>query len=301
MFNLRRTHSHARLLDPLLIAVALFGLLVMWLTSRAGGVWDVLGALAFINECLLIYGVFVEPQRLIVTTIRRKLVPEPAAWIRIVFLTDLHAGSFYPAARYELIAREAAALHPDVVLLGGDYVVDRAEPIVDLKALSGIQARLGKYFVLGNHDLIDRPADIRRALTSYGYTDLTNECVRLEANGRSCELQAVDDIWYGKVKRFTRSSPSLPHLTLSHEPDLLMDLKEGDTDLVLIGHTHGGQLRLPSIGALIPIPSKLGRAADQGEKIIHGIPCIISNGLGESDGRARLLAPPEIVVVEVGI
>ena len=301
MFNLRHTHDRSFWFDLLSGALAVIGALVMWLTFRMGGAWDVLGAFALLGECLLVYGTWIEPQRLHVTTIRRKLVADPTTWIRIVFLSDLHAGAFHPVSWYERIAQEASALCPDLVLLGGDYVIDRAEPIGDLKALSTIQARLGKYYVLGNHDLVDRPGEIRRALTSFGYADLTNRQVSVSSNGRTCELQGVDDIWFGKVKRFKRSSATLPHITLSHEPDLLMDLTEGDTDLVLIGHSHGGQVRLPGLGAVWPIPAKLGRAVDQGEKTIHGIACIISNGLGESDSRLRLFCPPEILVVEVGI
>jgi hypothetical protein len=82
---------------------------------------------------------------------------------------------------------------------------------------------------------------------------------------------------------------------------LLLDLKEKETDLVLAGHTHSGQVRLPFVGPLVPVPAILGRAVDRGRKVVNGVPAIISNGLGESDGRLRLFSPPQIVLIEVGI
>lgn len=299
--DLRRSHDRSLGFDAFLVGVACFGLWVAWFGFSRGGAWSVLAISALIGEALLVYGIFIEPQRIVVTRHRIALTKQSTTWIRIVFLSDLHAGAFRSSSWYERISRESAALQPDLVLLGGDYVLDRAEPVSDLAALSDIPARLGKYFVLGNHDLVDRPQDIRRALVSFGYEDLTNRSVRIGNQDRELEVQGMDDCWHGKPKRFQRASPDIPHVTVSHEPDALMDVVEGQTDLVFVGHTHGGQVRFPALGALWPIPAKLGRAVDRGRKIIHGVPCVISNGLGETDGRMRLFSPPEIVVVEAGI
>lgn len=299
--DLRKTHDRAHGFDVALVLVALFGVFVAWVSFGRGGAWSILGFLALVGEALLFYASFIEPKRLIVTTHRVPLVRNPSAWVRIVFLSDLHAGEFRPPAWYERIASEVMALHPDLAILGGDYVVDRCEPVTDLRGLTNIHARLGKYYVMGNHDLLDRPGFIRETIQGFGYADLTNRTVMIESGGKTLELHGIDDVWEGSPKQFKRSSPEVPHLLISHEPDTLMNIREGQTDLVLIGHTHGGQVRLPLIGSLWPIPSKMGRAADRGRKTIHGTPCIISDGLGETDGRTRLFSPPEIVVVEVGI
>ncbi|MBI5654995.1 metallophosphoesterase [Candidatus Uhrbacteria bacterium] len=299
--DLRKTHSHPYLFDAFLVAVAFFGLAVAFLTLRAGGVWGILGVLALIGEALLIWGMFVEPHQVKVVTYREKLRPDAQAWVKIVFLSDFHAGSFHSKRCYERIVNEVRALHPHLLLLGGDFVTDRFEPVMDLENLKGLEAPLGRYFVLGNHDYLDRPQEVRKAIRLLGYEDLTNKSVDLTLLGRKLELRGVDDNWYGKPEIFHRSSREVPHLTLAHEPDVLLDLKEGETDLVLAGHTHSGQVRLPFVGALIPIPAILGRAVDRGRKVVNGVPCIISNGLGESDGRMRLFSPPQIVVVEVGI
>lgn len=299
--DLRKSHDRSRGFDVFLVCVAVFGWLCAWFGFSRGGAWSILGVLALIGEALMVEGVCFGPKRLTVTRYRMPLVREPKTWVKIAVLSDFHAGSFKKKNWVERVAHETAALKPDLLLLAGDFVTDRFEPVADLSPLAGLAAPLGRFFVLGNHDLEDRPQEIRKTIASYGYEDLTNRSVMLASNGQRFELAAIDDIWFGKPKLLKRSSPSIPHVTLSHEPDLLMNVKEGDTDLIVCGHTHGGQVRLPLIGPLWPIPSKLGRAAYAGKKVMNGVPCIISNGLGESDGRMRLFSPPEIVVVEVGI
>jgi len=92
----------------------------------------------------------------------------------------------------------------------------------------------------------------------------------------------------------------LPRVVLTHEPDLLLDMREGQAELALCGHTHGGQIRLPVIGSMV-VPSKLKRHADMGRRIINGIPVFVTRGVGEVLCRARLFCPPEIVVIELGI
>lgn len=300
--NLRATHEHPRVFDALLVCVGIFGLFVAWFSFQAGGVLDVLGVLALLGECMLVYGALIEPQRLTVTTYRHNLVVQPATHFRLVWLSDLHAGPLRPTSWYERIAREVHALHPDMLVLGGDVVVDRvdAASLALLQPLKMLEARMGKFFVLGNHDEMDRPQEVREALSQLGYRDFTNQHAVLIREGRRIEIAGIDDHWMGDPRWTPRTSPEIPHITFSHEPDIMMDLKEGDTDLVLSGHTHGGQIRLPLVGALW-LPTKLGRLVDQGEKRIHGIPCIISNGLGEAAGRARLGCPPQIIVVEIGI
>jgi hypothetical protein len=299
--DLRKTHSQNFWFDLFLLAVAFFGAVVAWLSFRAGGAWVVLGVLALVGEALLIWGSFFEIRRVTVARYREKLRPDVKVWVKIAFLSDFHAGSFHGPEHYEKIVREVQALHPHLVLLGGDYVVDRAEPIVDLECLKKLEAPLGKFFVLGNHDFLDRPQDIREAITGWGYADLTNESLKVTLEGRSLEIGGIDDNWFGRPRRLKRLASDIPHVTLAHEPDLLLDLKEKETDLVLAGHTHSGQVRLPFVGPLVPVPAILGRAVDRGRKVVNGVPAIISNGLGESDGRLRLFSPPQIVLIEVGI
>jgi hypothetical protein len=139
-------------------------------------------------------------------------------------------------------------------------------------------------------------------MVGMGISDLTNGSVVIKKDARTLELTALDDCWHGRpiVPPF-RTSKDVPHVTISHEPDVALDFRPGDTDLMICGHTHGGQIRLPVIGTIAGLPTYLGRKADNGRKIINGIPIVISGGCGETDLRPRLFCPPEITVVEVGI
>ncbi len=300
--RLRQTHDRRHYYDALLLVLGFVGLFAMiWASAYPGIFGFVLALLAFIGELLLIKGVFIDPNRLTIRRYRERLVAEPQTWLRVVWLSDLHGGGFRPSAWYQRIAEETRSLKPDIVVFGGDFVVDFVEGLKDLEPLRSIQARYGTYFLLGNHDLLDKPDEVRKFFGGMGAKDMENQSFVLKHEEREIEIAGVADHWYADPRLPARASASLPRLLLSHEPDVMLDLKEGEVDLVICGHTHGGQIRLPIVGALWPIPSALGRAVDMGRKVMHGIPLIISNGLGESDGRLRLGALPEIVVVEIGI
>jgi predicted MPP superfamily phosphohydrolase len=280
--------------------VAIIGLAVARLSFRAGGAWDILGWLAVIGEVLLVYGLFIEPRRLAVRRYREPLVTRPTTWIRIAFLSDFHAGAGIPREWWERVTIETNALAPDIVLLGGDYVVDHAESMKELEPLRDLKAPQGVFFVLGNHDHLDHPQEIRSWLVGAGFADLTNRSITIHREGHSLDVQGLDDHWYGAPVRVIRSAPGTAHVLLAHEPDIMLDLEEGMTDLVFTGHAHGGQVRLPLIGAPW-IPARLGRWADGGRKVRRGVPVIFGRGLGQERGRPRIGARPEIVIVEVGI
>jgi hypothetical protein len=299
--DLRKSHRQTPLFDAFLVGVAVFGLFVAWLSFASGGAWNVLGILALAGEALLFWGCFIEPHRVTVAVYRERLRADAQVWVKVAFLSDFHAGEFHSRECYRRIVTEVQALHPHLIVLGGDFVADRAEPVADLEDLEKLSAPLGKFFVLGNHDHLDRPQAIRDALKSWGYEDLTNRTIKVAMQGRGLEVAGLDDNWFGRPIKTKRGSPDTAHLTIAHEPDLLLDLKEGETDLLLAGHTHSGQVRLPIVGPLLPVPAILGRAVDRGRKVVNGVPTIISNGLGETDGRLRLFSPPQIVIVEVGI
>lgn len=284
----------------LVAAVMAVGVAIAILSFSAGGFWKVLGIAALAGEALVIYGMFIESRRLTVARYREALHRHPETWLRVVFLSDLHARPDYPEDWWQRLATEVQALGPDVVVIGGDLVARESEPVADLAPLKDIQAPLGKYFVLGNHDFKHRPQEVRAAMRGFGFEDLTNRSVILTHEGRRLELQGMDDHWYGRPESFKRDNEHTPHVLVAHEPDVLLDLQTGDTDLLLTGHTHGGQVRLPLIGFLW-VPSRTRRVACHGKCLVNGVKAIVSNGLGQSYGRPRLFTPPQILVVEVGI
>jgi predicted MPP superfamily phosphohydrolase len=292
MINLRKSHEIAWAYDTVLFVVAITTILLAIYVS-----W-----IFWIGLVFLAYGIFIEPRRLTVKRYREKLVHHPGVSVRLIFLSDLHAGGFKKHDWYERIANEAQALDPDILIMGGDYVADLVDPIHDLEPIGKVVARLGRYFVLGNHDLVDDPSQIRSTFSSWGLTDITNQTLKIRKEGHELQLTGQDDHWYGRpsVPPFERDS-KLPHITIAHEPDAILDFKKDDTDLIMSGHSHGGQIQIPFIGPLLPIPAKLGRRVDRGRKVINGVPIIVSQGLASSDIRPRFLCPPQIVVIELGI
>ncbi|MEO5928118.1 MAG: metallophosphoesterase [Patescibacteria group bacterium] len=251
--------------------------------------------------CLLsLYAFVVEPRWLKVQRYREELRPNPTTKLRIVFLSDFHAGGGIPNGWWERITLEVNALAPDAIVLAGDFVVHHANTVKLLQPFKELRAPQGVYFVLGNHDHLDRPQDIRAFFVGLGFMDLTNRTIQLKREGKELDLQGIDDHWYGAPQQITRTSKDIAHLTIAHEPDIALDLEEGKTDLVLSGHTHGGQVCLPIIGAPW-IPAKLKQKVIGGRKLFHGIPLIVSRGLGQEVWHPRFGARPEVVVVDVGI
>ncbi|MFH1077732.1 MAG: metallophosphoesterase [Patescibacteria group bacterium] len=302
MTDWRKGRSFGLVYDLLTVALATFGVVGAFVSFRAGGSWIVAGAVFTVGVSLVLWGSFVEPYRLVVRTYREPLVPEPKAWVRLVFISDMHAGPFHDRRWFERVGLEVASLGADLLVFGGDFVSYRADAVMDVSPLGRVRGRLGTYFILGNHDYLDDPASVRRTATGWGIADLTNGHASVQKDGRTLQLSGVDDCWYGRpAVPPMRVAATTPHVTIAHEPDIALDVKAGDTDLIIAGHTHGGQIRLPFVGALAGIPSLLGRRADRGRKTINGVPLIVSEGLGESDVRARLFCPPEVTVVEIGI
>ncbi|MCI0479554.1 metallophosphoesterase [Candidatus Uhrbacteria bacterium] len=288
--------------DALSVALASFGVVVAWASFTAGGAWIAVGVPFLVGAFLVAWGSFIEPRRLVVRRYREPLVPEPATWVRLVFVSDMHAGHFRGRRWFERVTSELASLGADLLVLGGDFVADRADAVGHVGPFARIRAGLGRYFVLGNHDYLDDPDRVRTTVAGWGFADLTNGHVSVRKDGRTLQITGVDDAWHGRpMVPPLRVSTSMPHLTVAHEPDVVLDMKAGDTDLLVTGHTHGGQIRLPFVGALAGIPALLGRRVDRGRKVVNGVPLIVSEGCGESDVRARLFCPPDVTVVEIGI
>ena len=285
--------------DFLMSLIAFFGAVIL-LCSVYCGIWW-LAILMLLGELTLVWGIKFEILRLTVTTYRLALVREPKVWIRAVFASDWHACKDNSADWFEKVSTRINSLRPDVIFLGGDYVVWKSADAFKLWPIKTLKAPYGIYSVMGNHDYLDDPHSVLEKIKSYGVHDITNACLTARIQGADLQIVGLDDALLGLPMVLPlRSEEKVPRLVLSHSPDSVLDLKEGQVDLLLAGHTHGGQVRLPFIGCLA-VPSKLGCRADQGEKYINGIKTIISRGLGQVGCRARLFCPPEILFLEIGI
>ncbi|WP_034385722.1 metallophosphoesterase [Deinococcus sp. YIM 77859] len=243
-------------------------------------------------------------------------LPGLRAPLRAAFLTDLHYGLYVFAGSVRAWVEAANAERPDVVLLGGDLLDTRkdADPAPLLRELARLRAPLGVYGVWGNHDYgsfgrYDRSGlgqaaagwearreELRAAFAQVGVTLLRDEDRALRED---LYLGGVDDFWYGQPDpraALAGARTEQATLLLSHNPDLLPELPSR-VGLVLCGHTHGGQIRVPLLGAPV-VPSRYGERYAMGWVTgAHETPAYVSRGLGTSGFPLRMLCPPEITLL----
>lgn len=215
--------------------------------------------------------------------------------LRIGLITDLHHSEMVPAQDVTRAASLMMAERPDLIVLGGDYVTwgDRSYVVPCSEALAGLSAPLGVYAVLGNHD-DDR--DMPAALISHGYEVLRDARTTLNVRGHKLDLVGVR-YWTRRARdiaRLVRGADSTTVL-LAHDPRRLEEAAALNVPLVLSGHTHGGQVLLPGVGAVaarkFPVIAGVGRRRDTA--------IFVSRGVGTVYVPYRLNCPPDVSVITV--
>lgn len=231
--------------------------------------------------------------------------PLGARPIRVALLSDIHvAGPDMPPERLSRIVEQVNRLRPDIILLAGDFVSDKrvatrrfaaGDGLAPLRRLS---APLGTWAVLGNHDHWRNAAESRRALQSANVRILDNDA----ATVGPLRLGGVDDDFTGNadVARTVlrmRAGPG-SKLLLTHSPDVAPRVPP-DVTLVVAGHTHCGQIRLPIAGAL-SYESNFGDRYGCG-LVVEGLRrVVITAGLGTSVLPIRFGAPPDMWLLTLG-
>jgi predicted MPP superfamily phosphohydrolase len=206
-------------------------------------------------------------------------LPEGLGGLNIVHLTDWHMSPRYDRRFFEHAVDEANRLDPDLVLFTGDLVEDESaiewvEPI-----LGRLSARVGKLAILGNHDLLYGPDAIMRAVESAGFEDVDGRWSIREAGGRTIALGGTSAPWGPRLDPSFRPGADLT-VVLSHSPDQFYQIASwGSVDLVLAGHNHGGQVRLPVFGPVL-MPSLYSRRFDRGFFLRGRTWMYVSQGLG---------------------
>ena len=217
--------------------------------------------------------------------------------LTMVQITDVH---LYPMTQPELVKKSvimANALNPDLVVLTGDFVWQDLDAIFELAPiLAGLDAKYGVFSILGNHDYWLDADVITRAMESAGLPVLINQGLSIQQGKGSIFVAGLDDGWSGKPdldETLDGANSSEPVILLCHEPDLADRYSlDGRVDVQLSGHTHGGQIRLPGIGALV-LPY-LGRKYDIGLYRVNEMLLYTNRGLGVISEPVRFNCPPEI-------
>jgi predicted MPP superfamily phosphohydrolase len=222
----------------------------------------------------------------------------PAAFdgYRIAFLTDTHVASFMRRGLYREAVARAMRFDPDLVLLGGDFVTfERHIPLMAEVLMPGLAARDGVYAVLGNHDYWADADGIIAALTVRGVRFLINRSIAIRRGGDAIALLGIDELYRGDPDVDTAFAPVDPAavcIGLSHHPDIV-DLLDGRRiDLLVCGHTHGGQIRFPFFGSVV-VPSKHEARYASGFHRAGEVLMYVSRGIGAVP-PLRILCRPEV-------
>ncbi len=191
------------------------------------------------------------------------------------------------------------SLDADLILLTGDYVNKfRGNVKPAGAALRGLRARHGVYAVLGNHDYWVHAEGMTDALRKSGIDVLFDEKRKISVEGAYIWLVGTDDVWEGNPdydKALNGVQPEDACIVLAHNPDAVLALKGRTADLVLAGHTHGGQVNLPIVGPVYP-NVRLGRRYAAGGPFVFGhTQLYVSRGLGFL-WPVRFRCTPEIPV-----
>lgn len=218
--------------------------------------------------------------------------------LRIVQLSDTHAGPpDMPLARLRAIIAQVNALKPDLVVLTGDYMgeklfVHEGGNLDDVvRPFRALRSRLGTFAVRGNHDNGYWSPTV---MPRYRMTYLQNSW----ADAGPVVVAGVDDFtngWPHVGLALARIPPGKPVILLMHEPDSFSEVP-ASVALTFAGHTHGGQIVIPGLGAP-QIGTAFGRAHRRGLFVEGGRRLIVSSGVGTTTIPIRLGVPPEIVVV----
>ncbi len=258
----------------------------------------------------LVWGFFIEPSLLFFRD--QKIVvknwPQRLNGFTVAFITDPHVGS--PHIDLEKLAEIVAqtnARKPDLVLLGGDYVIQgvlggkRVPSDKIAQALAGLKAPYGVYGILGNHDWWDDSQRILAEFTQAGIPLLEDRSVEIRhPNGDSFWLAGITDYLEGPhdvAKALSGIPDGVPLLALTHTPDIFPELPH-HIGLTLAGHTHGGQVYLPFIGRPL-VPSQYGERYAKGLVTEQGRHLFVSVGIGTSILPVRFLTPPEVVMLRL--
>jgi len=275
----------------------MFGVPIKWI------LW-IIGVPVVLGAALTLYAVVIEPSRLVVQ--RYEVGAGSGEALRVALIADLHVGSpMSGLGKVRRVVSRVNAEEPDLILHLGDFPISgvllgtfvEPEPIAEV--LADLEAPLGTYAVLGNHDWWEDGPGMTAALEAVGIQVLENESVALSSG-----------LWVVGIADDTTRDPNFdvafedvpegaPSILIGHDPGAYLDFTHAARPLFMAaGHTHGGQIYLPWLFEPV-VPGRAGPDWAHGLLDANGIPLIVSSGIGTSILPVRIGRPPEVVIVEV--
>lgn len=219
--------------------------------------------------------------------------------MKILQITDIHHGPYTIREDLERLVELGNREEPDLVVLTGDFVLNSSQYIQEcIQILRNLSAREGTFAVLGNHDHREGGSQIAAALVEAGIEVLENRHVVLEREGTRIYLAGVADLEEDEPdldKAFDRIPHDQFRILLSHNPDIAEYMDGHRADLIISGHTHGGQFVFPLIGPPV-MPNKYRRYR---QGLLQGPSSLIfvSRGVGATLLPLRISCPPEMNVL----
>lgn len=227
--------------------------------------------------------------------------------LKVVQITDPHLGPFMSVERLSGICQRAVEKSPDLVLLTGDFLTmeSQADPALLERALAPLRQLEGQVFAcFGNHDH-EAPHIVRRALSNNGITLLMDEAASIQTAAGPVQILGMDFVWRERKEHLARvcaahpRQPGALRIVLLHDPGAFVHLPEGEADLVLSGHTHGGQVGLVSLGLPYTMMRAFVKMPDHGLWARGTDRLYVHRGTGHYGFPLRLGVPAEESVLSV--
>lgn len=254
------------------------------------------------------YGVLLERRQFSIERFEIAIneLPESLSQLRVVQLTDVHAGPFMSSEDLKQYAEAVNELKPDLIVLTGDFVTGELdEAVICAEGLAALTARFGVFACMGNHD-IHAGADVRltQLFAKHGIHTLRNDGVTLTTDAGKISILGIDDLKLGKPDlagawRALGDDPGDFRILLSHRPEIFPQAAQAGIDLVVSGHYHGGQVKLhtgsesPSVARFLT-PYAEGLYSLQSANSERAAQLFVGRGIGTSGLPIRVNCPPQI-------
>ena len=196
----------------------------------------------------------------------------------LLHLSDLHLARCFDRRFFEAVFDEAAGMDADLVLVTGDLIDDDVHDWLT-PLFARLKGRSGSFAILGNHDYKHQPDRVLHAVEAAGYVHLEGRWATVGHGGATVVLGGTSHPWGPKLDLEARPPGGDYGILLSHAPDAFYWAERSGFDLMLSGHNHGGQVRLPLVGSVF-MPSRYSRRFDRGFFRRRGLTLHVSQGVG---------------------
>jgi hypothetical protein len=228
-----------------------------------------------------------------------KNLPAQLEGLRIAMISDVHVGMYMLEDDMLKYTQAINNLKPDVIFIPGDFITSRTDEILPfVRSFSGLKSKHGIYTCLGNHDFFGDPDTITEKVRGMGMKVLRNETEELEIDGARLILSGVDDGRHANFKKVSYEAASLntTRILLCHKPYYFDSAVAGKFDIMLSGHTHGGQIVLFDFLGVKLTPAALASQYVSGKYHRGNSVLYVSRGIGTVGLPVRINCPPEITL-----